>query len=453
LTCCLSSVYIAFAHFYMIYYPYTEARHLTADEAMQFIHEKVWQGSKPGLSRTRELLLKMGDPQKRLRFIHIAGTNGKGSIAAMLASILECAGLKTGLYTSPFIFNFSERMTVNGEAISDEAISDRDLASITEFCAPLALSMEDRPTEFELVTAISFEFFARQKCDIVVLETGMGGRLDSTNVIESPLCSVITNIGLDHTQELGDTVEKIAFEKAGIIKSGCPTIVYDLPKNVLEVISSRCRELSSPLSVADFGKIFPISDSRYGQKFSYKDFENLELPLLGSHQLRNAAVALETINVLRSCGISVDTSAVQTGLMKTVWPARFEIISENPFFVVDGGHNPQCAETVAENLLKYFPDMKRVILLGVLADKDYNGLAEILNPAADAFVTITPHSPRALSAFDLADSLRRFGKPVYALESINLGIEKALELSGEDGVVCSVGSLYTSGYVRAYFGK
>ena len=180
---------------------------MTADEAMQFIHEKVWQGSKPGLSRTRELLLKMGDPQKRLRFIHIAGTNGKGSVAAMLASVLECAGLKTGLYTSPFIFNFSERMTVNGEAISD-----LDLASITEFCAPLALSMEDRPTEFELVTAISFEFFARQKCDIVVLETGMGGRLDSTNVIENPLCSVITNIGLDHTQELGDTVEKIAFE-------------------------------------------------------------------------------------------------------------------------------------------------------------------------------------------------------------------------------------------------
>ncbi len=415
---------------------------------MQFIHEKVWQGSKPGLSRTRELLSKMGNPQNCLRFVHIAGTNGKGSTSAMLASILECAGLKTGLYTSPFIFNFSERMTINGEAISGT-----ELAAITEFCAPFALSMDDRPTEFELVTAIAFEFFAREKCDIVVLETGMGGRLDSTNVIEKPLCSVITNIGLDHTQELGDTVEKIAGEKAGIIKAGCPTIVYDLPENVLNVISSRCREQNSPLTAADFGAILPISDSRIGQIFSYKDFKNLELPLLGTHQLKNAAVALETLNVLRSYGIDADTDVIKEGLKKTVWPARFEIISENPFFVVDGGHNPQCAETVAENLLKYFPDTKRIILLGVLADKDYMGLAKTLAPAADAFITITPQNPRALSAFTLADRLQSFGKPVSAYGSIEDGIKNALELAGENGVVCSVGSLYTAGAVRAYFGK
>lgn len=421
---------------------------MTSDEAMQFIHEKIWQGSKPGLSRTRELLSKMGNPQNRLRFVHIAGTNGKGSTSAMLASILECAGLKTGLYTSPFLFRFGERMKVNGEAISDD-----DLAAITEFCAPLALSMEDRPTEFELVTAIAFEFFLRQKCDIVVLETGMGGRLDSTNVIEKPLCSVITNIGLDHTRELGDTVEKIAGEKAGIIKRGCPTVVYDLPENVFEVISAHCLELNSPLTSADFTAILPISDSRGGQTFSYKNFDNLELPLLGAHQLKNAAVALETINILRCFGIETDINAVKAGLKQTTWPARFEIISENPFFVVDGGHNPQCAETVAENLFKYFPDSKRIILLGVLADKDYMGLAEMLAPAADAFVTITPQSSRALPAFSLAERLQGFGKPVSAFESIEEGIKKALEIAGENGVVCSVGSLYTAGAVRAYFGK
>lgn len=425
-----------------------EAILLTSGEAMQFIHEKVWQGSKPGLSRTRELLDKMGNPQNRLRFIHIAGTNGKGSTSAMLASILECAGLRTGLYTSPFIFSFGERMRVNGSPIDDS-----DLASITEFCAPLALSMEDRPTEFELVTAIAFEFFSRQDCDIVVLETGMGGRLDSTNVIEKPLCSVITNIGLDHTRELGDTVEKIAGEKAGIIKAKCPAVVYDLPENVLSVISSRCKKLSSPLVCADFDAILPLSDSRYGQIFSYKNYEKLELPLLGAHQLRNAAVALETIDVLRSLGFKVNDYSIHAGLKQAVWPARFEIVSEKPFFVVDGGHNPQCAETVKDNLIKYFPDMKRIILLGVLADKDYMGLAQILAPTADAFVTITPQSPRAMSSFTLAEKLQDFGKPVSASETIENGIKKALELAGENGVVCSVGSLYSAGAVRAYFGK
>lgn len=421
---------------------------MTAKEAILFIHEKVWQGTKPGLDRTNELLSKMGNPEKKLRFVHIAGTNGKGSTSAMLAAILENAGLTTGLYTSPFISNFTERMRVNGSPITDA-----ELASITAFSAPFALSMEDRPTEFELVTAIAMEFFARRKCDVVVLETGMGGRLDSTNVIENPLCSVITNIGLDHTRELGDTVEKIAIEKAGIIKKDCPAVLYDLPENVFNVISERCRETSSSLTKADFKAISAISDSREGQLFSYKEFSNLRLPLLGSHQLKNAAVALETVKVLRTQGLQISDAAVKKGLSETEWPARFEIISEKPFFVVDGGHNPQCAETVADNLKKYFPDMKRVILFGVLADKDYMGLASVINPVADAYVTIAPLSPRALSASDLADKLKCFGKPVSACDSIEIGITTALALAEENGVVCSVGSLYTAGSVRAFFGK
>lgn len=421
---------------------------MTAKEAILFIHEKVWQGTKPGLDRTNALLSKMGNPEKKLRFVHIAGTNGKGSTSAMLAAILKNAGLTTGLYTSPFISGFSERMRVNGSPITGD-----ELASITEFCAPFALSMEDRPTEFELVTAIAMEFFARKKCDVVVLETGMGGKLDSTNVIESPLCSVITNIGLDHTRELGDTVEKIAAEKAGIIKKDCPTVIYDLPESVLNVISERCRETSSVLTRADFGAISAISDSREGQIFSYKEFNNLRLPLLGSHQLKNAAVALETVQVLRMQGLQISNNAVKKGLAETEWPARFEIVSEKPFFVVDGGHNPQCAETVADNLKKYFPDMKRVILFGVLADKDFMGLASIISPVADAFVTITPQSPRALLASDLADKLKCFGKPITACDNIENGITTALALAGENGVVCSVGSLYTAGSVRAFFGK
>ncbi|NLH00794.1 MAG: bifunctional folylpolyglutamate synthase/dihydrofolate synthase, partial [Clostridiales bacterium] len=351
-------------------------------------------------------------------------------------------------YTSPYISHFNERMRIDGIPISGE-----DLAELTAFCAPFALSMDDRPTEFELVTAIAMEFFARHECDVVVLETGMGGRLDSTNIIDSPLCSVITNIGLDHTRELGDTVEKIAAEKAGIIKSGRPVVIYDLPQNIRAVISARCAETLSPLVVADFDSIVSISDSRKGQVFTYKDFKELELPLLGSHQLRNAAVALETVILLRSLGFEIDDSAVRQGLSETVWPARFEIISEDPFFIVDGGHNPQCAETVSENLIKYFPGLKRIILLGVLADKDYIGLASNLDRAASAYVAINPVSPRALPAKELAEKLKRFGKPVCACESIEEGIIKALSFAGSDGVVCSVGSLYTAGPVRAFFGK
>lgn len=421
---------------------------MTAEEAINFIHRNVWQGSKPGLSRTLELLSGIGDPQNALRFVHVAGTNGKGSVSAMLSAILCSAGYTVGLYTSPYISRFNERIRVNGAPIEDS-----ELAGITELCVPFALSMSDSPTEFELVTAIAMQYFLSRNCDIVVLETGMGGRLDSTNVISSPLCSVITNIGLDHTAELGDTEEKIAFEKAGIIKYRCPTVIYELKDSVTQVIKDRCREMSSPLKIAEFDKIVSISDSRSGQLFSYKHHQNLSLPLLGTHQLKNAAVVLEAVDTLRESGLSVSESAVRSGISATAWPARFEILSDRPFFVVDGGHNPQCAETVSDNLARYFPSMKTVILFGVLADKDYMGLAGILDRAADAYVTITPDSQRALRASELAEKIKCFGKPVYYCDSIEEGIEKAISLAGADGVVCSVGSLYTAGTVRAHFGK
>ena len=418
---------------------------MTPTEALSFIHQKAWHGSKPGLSRTRELLDRLGRPQDSLRFVHVAGTNGKGSVCAMLASVLKSAGFKTGLYTSPYITVFNERMSINGTPISDVL-----LAEITETIVPHALAMEDAPTEFELVTALAFQYFKSQGCDLVVLETGLGGRLDSTNVIENPLCSVITNIGLDHTRELGETLEQIAAEKAGIIKEGRPTVAYALPESVQAVLTTRFWEQNSPFVTADFSRIHSISDSREGQVFSYRDSAPLTLPLLGAHQLKNAAVVLETVEVLRGEGLSLPQKAVEEGLAATFWPARFEILSHTPYFIVDGGHNPQCAETVTENLLRYFPDTRRVLLFGVLADKDYLTQAGILNKAADAFVTITPDSPRALPAETLAKALAPLGKPVFAAPDLEVGIRKALELAGETGLVCSVGSLYTAGRVRNY---
>ena len=421
---------------------------MTPAEALEFIHSVNWQGSKPGLSRTQELLSLCGNPQNKLRFIHVAGTNGKGSFCAILDSILQAAGYRTGLYISPYIARFSERMRVNGQEIPLE-----ELAAITEMIKPHALSMADAPTEFELVTCIAMEYFARHGCELVVLEVGLGGRLDSTNVIPSPECAVITNIGLDHMELLGDTVEMIAAEKAAIIKPGCAAVLYEQTPSVMDLVRMVCMENGVPLRVADFSRLESLSDSLDGQVFRYKDGIHFQLPLLGEHQLRNAAVALETVAALRGRGYTISDAAVGEGMAKTHWPARFELICRDPLFVVDGGHNPQCAESVADALQHYFPDRYRVLLLGALRDKDYQSLCGILAPCADEFVTITPDNPRALPASELGEFLRStYGKPVKVCQSVAEGVAEARAKAGKDGMACSVGSLYSAGAVRAQFG-
>ena len=419
---------------------------MNIQEALAYIDGTLWFGSRPGLSRTEELLDKLGRPQDRLKCVHIAGTNGKGSCAAMLASILRAAGFRTGLYTSPYLFRFHERMQINGEPIGDE-----DLAALVTRIQPLAEAMEDHPTEFELITAAALLWFAESGCDIVVLEVGLGGRLDATNVIPAPEAAVIMNIGLDHTAVLGDTVEQIAGEKAGILKPGCEAAVYQQQESVLEVIRQRAAAVGAEVHVADFSQIVPEFDSLEGQSFLYKG-EPYALALLGAHQLRNAAVVLETVEILRRRGWRLEQGDVEHGLYAASWPARFELVSEEPPFIVDGGHNPQCAETVRDNLLHYFPDSRRVLLVGVLADKDWPALFEILDEVADEWVCVTPESERALPAQELAAHLEKTGKPVTVCQSIADGVETARERAGADGMACAVGSLYMAGAVRACFG-
>lgn len=414
-------------------------------EALAYLDSVRWFGSKPGLERVRALLEKLGDPQKALKTVHIAGTNGKGSCAAMAASVLKAAGYRTGLYTSPYLFRFNERMQINGRPIEDETLAEL----VTEL-RPLVEGMEDHPTEFELMTATALLWFKRERCDIVVLEVGLGGRFDATNVVEAPEAAVIMNIGLDHTAVLGDTVEQIAFEKAGIVKPGCEVVLYQQQESVERVVRERCEALGATLHTADFARIVPEFDSLEGQVFSYKGAP-CAIPLLGSHQLRNAAVVLELVEVLRARGWKLEPEAVEHGLYAVSWPARFELVHEEPAFIVDGGHNPQCAETVAENLLRYFPAQKRVLLIGVLADKDYESLTAILDRAADAFVCVTPDSERALPAEVLGRSLQRFGKAVTVCGTIPEGVSTAMEQAGRDGAVCAVGSLYMAGAVRACF--
>ena len=416
---------------------------MTAEEALTYIHSVCWKGSIPGLGRTQELLARMGNPEKKLRFIHVAGTNGKGSTAAMLASILQQAGYKTGLYTSPYILRFHERMQVNGQQISDE-----DLAAITEFVRPHAEAMADHPTEFELVSCIAFEYFMRKHCDIVVLEVGMGGELDSTNVIDTPEAAILTNIGLDHTEFLGDTLEKIAATKSGIIKPGGTAVIYRASPSVEAVIEARCKQVGAKLVKADFDALHSISHDLDGQVFDAAGFPALHLPLLGEHQMRNAAVVLATVGVLRDKGYHITDDQVRAGLAQVRWPGRFEVLRKNPLFLVDGGHNPQCIEALVANIRDYLAGRRLTVLTGVLADKDFHCMYANVAPYAAEFLTVTPDSPRALSAEDLKTYLEQFGKPVTAFATVEEGVAEAIRRAGKDGVVLAYGSLYMVGAIR-----
>ena len=421
---------------------------MTYTEALDYISSTERFGSRPGLERITELLEKLGNPHKGMKFIHIAGTNGKGSCAAMLSSVMKAAGYKTGLFTSPYIFRFNERMQINGRQIEDEA-----LAQVVEKVKPAAEAMEDHPTEFELMTAAALLWYRQENCDIVVLEVGLGGRFDATNIIDAPEAAVIMNIGLDHTAVLGDSLEQIAFEKAGIIKENCPVVLYQQGSGVTDVIRRRCEELDASLRIADFDDIKSEFDSLMGQSFKYNN-ELYALPLLGSHQLKNAAVVLETVDVLRSRGWKLEQSDVEHGLYAVSWPGRFELLGdEEPEFIVDGGHNPQCAQSVKENLLHYFPGKYRVLLIGVLKDKDFASLGEIMDEAASEYVCISPNNPRALPAAELAASLEKYGKKVTVCDSIEEGVETARDIAADkNGMVCAVGSLYSVGDIRACFG-
>lgn len=416
---------------------------MNAEQAIAYIHSVCWKGSIPGLGRTQELLEKMGNPEKKLKFVHIAGTNGKGSTAAMTASILSKAGYRTGLYTSPYIYRFHERIQVDGVEISDE-----DLTEITEYVKPLADSMAQSPTEFELVCCIAFEYFYRKKCEIVVLEVGMGGAWDATNVIEVPEVAVITNIGLDHTEYLGDTVEKIAETKSGIFKPRGHGVVYRSIPSVEAVYERVCAERDVSLRKADFEGLVLKAHTLEGQVFDCGSRKNLVLPLLGDHQLHNASVVLSIADTLIGEGWKISEQNIYDGIRDVRWPGRFDIVCRKPLFIIDGGHNPQCIEALVKNIRDYLAGKKVVALTGVLADKDYADMYKPVMPLVDRFVCITPPNPRKLEAEQLARYLRQAGAQAQASESILDGVKKAMDLAGEDGVVLCFGSLYSIGGIR-----
>ena len=416
---------------------------MNATEAIEYIHSVCWKGSIPGLGRTQALLEKMGNPEKKLKFVHIAGTNGKGSTAAMTASILRKAGYRTGLYTSPYIYRFHERMQVDGLEITDEELSE-----ITEYVKPLAESLTESPTEFELVCCIAFEYFVRKQCDIVVLEVGMGGAFDATNVIETPEVAVITNIGLDHTEVLGDTVEKIAETKSGIFKENGYAVVYRSTPSVEAVYEKVCAEKHVKLVKADFDSLRLKKHTLDGQVFDCGDRKDLVLPLLGDHQLHNASVVLSIVDTLKIIGWNINEQNIRDGMKDVKWPGRFDVVSHSPLFIIDGGHNPQCIEALVKNVEDYLHDRKVIALTGVLADKDYADMYVPIMPFVNQFVCITPPNPRKLESAELAKYLRTKGAQAVGSDSIMDGVKTALELAGSDGVVLCFGSLYSIGSIR-----
>lgn len=417
---------------------------MNLEETLSYIHGNYWNGGTFGLERMNQLLELIGHPEKGLKFIHIAGTNGKGSTASMSANILHKAGYTVGLYTSPYIFKFHERMQVNGECISDE--------ELIEICAEIkekADTLESQPSEFELVTCIAFVYFRRHHCDIISLEVGLGGEYDATNTIEAPEVAVLTNIGLDHTELLGDTLEKIAETKSKIIKTGCDCVTYQEPASVEAVFEARCKEVGARWTKADFDSLVSVSASLEGQVFHWGPYQNLYLPLLGQHQLKNAATVLTIIETLRRRGWNISDEAVREGIATVSWPGRFELVAREPLFIVDGGHNPQCIEALVNNVRDYLGGRKLVILSGVLRDKDFHQMYKDMVPFASELVTVTPNNPgRAMPAAELKRYLEQFGKPVTACDQIADGVKLAKEKAGRDGVVLAYGSLYMVGEIE-----
>ncbi len=414
------------------------------EQALEYIHSVNWTFCKPGLERITKLCDALGNPQKKLRFIHVAGTNGKGSTSAMLSSILQKAGYRTGLYTSPYIRTFCERIRVNGENIPKDT-----LATLTQRIRPIADAMKDKPTEFELITALAFEYFYQSSCDVVVLEVGLGGRLDSTNVIENTVLSIITGIDFDHTALLGNTIEEIAREKAGIIKTGCPILFGGEEGAAYDTVHRIAIAKNAPFHTVDRSSYKQSEATLDGTRFDYSHYTDLQLPLLGAYQPYNATLVLTAIDLLRRQGFAIGEDAVRQGLAAVRWPARFELLSRDPVIIYDGGHNPEGVRAAIASIQTYFPNQKVNLLGGVMADKDRDEMIETMKPVVARAFAVTPNNPRALAASDYAAQLTAHGIPSNAFASVADGVKAAVESSKQEGIplIC-LGSLYLYGEVE-----
>ena len=471
------------------------------NEAIALLHGANWKHTKIGLERMRDFMHALGDPQEKLRYVHIAGTNGKGSACVMTQSILTAAGFRTGLYISPHLDQFNERLSIDGQMISDA-----DLRRLAGRVRAAAETLGEEPTDFEMITAMAFCWFEEQHCELVVLEVGMGGRLDATNVISSPEICAIMHIGLDHTEFLGDTVEQVAAEKAGILKPGADCVLYHQLPGVMDVVQQRFAEVNSdaadttdaaasPLNAdtADSRCVsgaagttdssFDIAHSNHagastksaaarlvitnpttftarartidGQVFDYRNRPNLRIHLLGNYQMENAMAVLDIIDCLQRRGWGISEDAIRAGLAQATWPGRFEVLSREPLLIVDGAHNPNGVEALVDTIRAYFPDQKINFVMGVMKDKDYHTMLRLIAPYAARFITELPDAHRALRPEQLKSEIRAyFDGPVETADSVTAAVQRAMEIAeGTEAIAICFGSLYQVAEIRRFFRK
>ena len=409
------------------------------NEAIALLHGANWKHTKIGLERMRDFMHALGDPQENLHYVHIAGTNGKGSACVMTQSIMTAAGFRTGLYISPHLDQFNERISIDGETISDA-----DLRRLAARVRAAAETLGEEPTDFEMITAMAFCWFEEQHCDLVVLEVGMGGRLDATNVISHPEVCAIMHIGLDHTEFLGDTVEQVAAEKAGILKPGADCVLYHQLPGVMDVVQQRFADVNpdaaARLVITDPSAFTARTRTIDGQVFDYRNRPELRIQLLGNYQMENAMAVLDIIDCLQLRGWGITEDAIRAGLAQATWPGRFEVLSREPLLIVDGAHNPNGVEALVGTIRAYFPDQKINFVMGVMKDKDYHTMLRLIAPYAARFITELPDAHRALRPEQLKSEIRAyFDGPVETADSVTAAVQRAMEIADDSRVTCCTG--------------
>ncbi|HHW68235.1 bifunctional folylpolyglutamate synthase/dihydrofolate synthase [Defluviitalea raffinosedens] len=426
------------------------------NDVISYINSIERFGSRPGLVRVQNLLRRLGNPEKNLKVIHVAGTNGKGSVSTMISYILEKSGYDVGMYTSPHLENYNERIKINNKDISDEEFATAG-EKIIKACQKCVENNEEHPTVFEFLTAMALLYFDEQSVDFVVLEVGLGGRYDATNVIENPLLSVITSISMDHMDVLGDSIESIAFEKAGIIKKNCSTVLFFPNNKVYNIIKSVCESLNSQLYYVSDMHIQNVRHSIEGITFSintdFYSYKDLKVSLIGEHQIYNTALVLLAVEVLRNKGIEISEENVRIGLEECYWPGRLEIVGKNPLVLLDGAHNEEGALALAKAFEQYFHDQNITLLIGVLKDKPYELMLKQLLPYASKVVLTEPNSSRKLPIDELEKTAVKYSSYIYQNADIAQAYELALKLTNEKDVLCCAGSLYLIGEIKKMIKK
>ena len=411
------------------------------EEARAFLEEVGKTGSVLGLESMQELLKRLDNPQDQLKFIHISGTNGKGSELAFLSEILTEAGYRTGRYVSPTLYSYRERIQVDGEWIRGEAVA-RYVAVIKEAIEAIAADGLSVPTVFEVETAISFLYFCDKKCDIVLLETGMGGTLDATNVVKTTILEVIASIGMDHMGFLGNTLGEIAANKAGIIKPDTCVVSAKQEPEAEAVVRRVSEQMHAQLSIVDPEHLSEVQYGYEKQSFTYKNWKNVEITLAGTYQIINAALALEAVEALRKLGYALSEEQVRTGMKRAAWRGRFSVIHKNPVVVIDGAHNPAAATVLKTSLETYFKGKKLYYIFGVFADKDYEKVIEITAPLAEQIITVqTPDNPRALPAEELKCAVEKVNPKVSSAKTIEEAVKRTMDVVKKEDVIVAFGSL------------